>query len=265
VEVTTTNTRTSLYDVFAPLTSFTASYSAAAPGHPLLYPPHLIVFYSSSRETQSHDCHNMRSIYSGASRPSGQSKCCRITNASMFLLFTILWCSQVVSGFIPHATSATSTSASRLQAVETLDDEVARQLKRAKEVLAKTKAKIDAKAKLLEDMDNDPQEAERKSNLPFFASEAVEKVRDKREKVIKSKNEEGLVTTDGALMAELSEDEEWEARPLLDVFKSESKNSKDSTLADRDVAASIFGLQRVLQTEDFQKIFDKRNRFIGDQ
>ena len=203
-------------------------------------------------------------------------------------LFLQQLCSPLVSGFATLSsyntrptvlswvtTTTTSSSSSRrfLGANEIQDEEVARQLQRAREVLAKTKAKMEAKAaaELVVDDDDDDLEGTEtgKGSVPFFASQAATKTKregDKKEKVIKSKNESGLFTTDGALMAELSESEEWEARPLLDVFQNENKkaNTKD-TLADRDVAASIFGLQRVLQTEDFMKIFDKRNRFIGDQ
>lgn len=41
-----------------------------------------------------------------------------------------------------------------------------------------------------------------------------------------------------------------------------SKSS--SSLADRDVASSIYNLRKLLRTEDFMKVFDSRNRFIGD-
>ena len=179
-----------------------------------------------------------------------------------------------VLSWVTTLTTASSSSRRFLGANEIQDEEVARQLQRAREVLAKTKAKMEARAAaelVADDDDDDDLEGTEtsKGSVPFFASQAATKTKregDKKEKVIKSKNESGLFTTDGALMAELSESEEWEARPLLDVFQNENKkaNTKD-TLADRDVAASIFGLQRVLQTEDFMKIFDKRNRFIGDQ
>jgi hypothetical protein len=208
----------------------------------------------------------MRSInVLGASPPcSSSSKGFRITNISIFLVSLLLVCPGVASGFVPPFSGLISTS--KLLAAETQDEEVARQLKRAKEVLAKTKAKIEAKAKYVEELEIDSEVPKRNSNIPFFASQAAKKNGDKKDKVIKSKNENGLFTTDGALMAELSEAEEWEARPLLDVFENENKTTKtNDSLADRDVAASIFGLQRVLQTEDFQKIFDKRNRFIGEQ
>lgn len=184
-----------------------------------------------------------------------RSKMFRGVNLSVFLLLQVVFYFKVAIGFGPNY-SFSVKPVSRLFASEKQDDEVTQQVERAKALLAKTKAKIEAKEKAKEEAE------EKQSNVPFFASKA--KAGDKKDKVIKSRNAEGLFTTDGALMAEISETEEWEARSLLDVFESESLDPNDH-LADRDVAASIFGLQRVLQMEDFQKIFDKRNRFIGEQ
>lgn len=85
--------------------------------------------------------------------------------------------------------------------------------------------------------------------------------------VVKSKNEEtGLITTDGELMATLSEEDEWELRELLDVFQSELEDETDlsKNLSKRDVAASIMNLRLSMHNEDYRKIFDKRNRFIGE-
>lgn len=166
---------------------------------------------------------------------------------------SVAFCSQ--SGFRPSSLSPLFATDNNP------DDEITRQLARAKEVLAMSKAKLEAKQSLAFD---DDAEGQAGAKVPFFATAAPKNAGDKKERVIKSKNGDGLFTTDGDLMAKLSEAEEWEVRSLLDVFENENKNPHDS-LADRDVAASIFGLQRVLQTEDFQRIFDKRNRFIGEQ
>jgi len=79
-----------------------------------------------------------------------------------------------------------------------------------------------------------------------------------------------LVTADGEKMAKLSEEEPWEYRSLLDVFENERDVNEDvyskasQQLAQRDVAASIYNLRKELKTEDYRKIFDKRNRFIGE-
>jgi hypothetical protein len=160
----------------------------------------------------------------------------------------------------------------------TSDDEINKQLERAKAVLEISRAKMEARELAAasaaagatgDDSSKDPK-ARRKgplgTDVPFFATQEVVAKKDgKKEKVIKNKNKEGLFTTDGDLMAKLSEEEEWESRPLLEVFQNERGDAPKDSLADRDVAASIFNLRKVLQTEDFQRIFDQRNRFIGEQ
>lgn len=148
------------------------------------------------------------------------------------------------------------------------EDEISKQLDRARELLAKSKAKIEAKEQeSFEELTNDDKNfANGKENVPFFASKTASfDENKKKEKVIKSKNEEGLFTTDGEMMAALSESEEWQVRPLQEVFENEEKEKSDDPFADRDVAASIFNLRKTLQTEDYKKIFDQRNRFIGEQ
>jgi glutaredoxin-related protein len=69
-------------------------------------------------------------------------------------------------------------------------------------------------------------------------------------------------------MAKLSEEEEWESRPILEVFETEEQEGEKASFnaknVDRDIAKSMFNLRKSLQTEDFMKIFDKRNIFIGD-
>jgi hypothetical protein len=142
-------------------------------------------------------------------------------------------------------------------------EEIDRQLEKARAVLAVSRAKMEkAEVAIIEEEDNN---AER--DVPFFAT--VNDTRNKKMKVIKDQNKDtGLFTTDGDLMAKLSEQEQWEPRPLLEVFSNERKTAAEeagkNTFADRDVAASIFNLRKVLQTEDYMKIFDKRNRFIGE-
>ncbi len=80
-------------------------------------------------------------------------------------------------------------------------------------------------------------------------------------------------------MALLSKSEPWEIRSLSQLkFRQEvtldydgntsssedGKPSSSSSLADRDVASSIYNLRRLLRNDDFMKVFDSRNRFIGD-
>ena len=152
----------------------------------------------------------------------------------------------------------------QLQAVtSSADDEITKQLERAKKLIEETKAKMEEK---------EQQEAEealsgesaKGGDVPFFARKTVGEG-NKKEKVTKTQNEEGLITTDGEMMAKMSEAEEWEVRPLLEVFEDERKDVTPDPFADRDVAANIFNLRKTLQTEDYQKIFDKRNRWIGEQ
>jgi hypothetical protein len=162
---------------------------------------------------------------------------------------------------------------------DALDDDIARQLERAKAVLAVSKAKMEARDERLALISSQEDTIDDKSGVtgtigqtvPFFATTASgngtasPKGSGKKERVIKSKNEDtGLFTTDGDLMAKLSESEEWQTRRLLEVFSNEREAPDNNSIANRDLAASISNLQRVLQTEDYLRIFDKRNRFIGD-
>ena len=121
-------------------------------------------------------------------------------------------------------------------AVVNADDEIAKQLARAKELLEKSKAKIEAKQtqSIVRDNDDDdkgsnnnktPMKKNSKSAIPFFAtrvggptptssSSKANGNNNKREKVVKATNDDGLVTIDGDLMAQLSETEEWEIRSI---------------------------------------------------
>ena len=149
----------------------------------------------------------------------------------------------------------------KLCAVASPDDEITKQVERAKKLIENTKAKIEAKEKEELEALNDDKKAPKK-DVPFFASK---KEPNKKKKVTKTQNEEGLITTDGEMMAQMSETEDWEVRSLLDVFENEIEESTDDHFANRDVAASIYGLQRSMQLEDFRKIFNKRNPRIGEQ
>mmetsp|Transcript_27822 Transcript_27822/g.31894 ORF Transcript_27822/g.31894 Transcript_27822/m.31894 type:complete len:210 (+) Transcript_27822:106-735(+) len=189
---------------------------------------------------------------------------------SAFLLFlTLLAVPQLSSSFSVapriqvHCLTST-ISAARKNTVESKnranksklyssqDDAITVQLAKAKELLAKSKAKVAAGA--LEAGETKKQKSEKDS-------------KSARESVIKSKNEEtGLITTDGELMAELSEEEDWEVRSLLDVFETETKdeNTKQDRLADRDVSASIMNMRIHMHNDDYRRVFNKRNRFIGE-
>lgn len=159
-------------------------------------------------------------------------------------------------------------------AADHVEEEVQKRLAKAREVLAKSKAKLEqnaikaAEKKTTDDSSND-------GPTPFFASknkpssEADASLR--RDRVTKAKDEKtGLITADGEKMAARSEEEEWEFRTLLEVFENEMEENEDvyseksQQLAERDVAASIWNLRRKMKTEDYLKIFDKKNFFIGE-
>lgn len=167
------------------------------------------------------------------------------------LLAALLLLCNGVSGFMVHQRSV--RHATPLKA--SIEDEISRQLERAKKVLAKSKAKLEATGDAPAD------------EIPFFATSASMDSSAKREKVTKSRDEEtGLITADGERMARISEIEQWEQRSLLEVFENEidDKSTASKRLAERDVAASIFNLRKQMQTEDYRRIFDTRNRFIGE-
>lgn len=151
-------------------------------------------------------------------------------------------------------------------------DEVTMSLERAKALLRESKEKLAAKQNG-STLTVDRQEEQKPSQppLPFFASrEPPQSTNNKRKRVTKTVDEEtGLITTNGAEMARLSEEEEWEVRSLFEVFENEigDKDVYSATsqqLATRDVAASIWNLRKTLQNDDYRRIFDKSNRFIGE-
>ena len=131
-----------------------------------------------------------------------------------------------------------------------VDDDISRQLAKAKEILEKAKAKV----------------AQDEATAKESQEKKKKKAAKERDELIKSKNEEtGLSTFDGELMATLSEEEEWELKDMFDVFENELEESDVSKqLAERDVAASILNLRLSMKNEDYRKIFNNRNRFIGE-
>jgi hypothetical protein len=158
-----------------------------------------------------------------------------------------------------------------------MEQQINRGLARAKSLIEKSKAKLKAR----EEADEVRQQQEQQlgsettpsastaavAATPFFVTRTV----DREQRMIKAKDEKtGLITADGEAMAAISEQEDWEARPLSEVFTSEIGEKADiysvvsKQLSQRDVAASIFNLRRQLQLEDYQRIFDKKNYFIGE-
>lgn len=122
------------------------------------------------------------------------------------------------------------------------------------------------------------------SALPFFAARTSSaSSTTTNSKKIKSKTQTGSIIADGESMALLSKSEPWEIRSLSQLkFREEATLDYDgntdedatnddgtgkttsSSLADRDVASSIYNLRKMLRNEDFMKVFDSRNRFIGE-
>ena len=160
----------------------------------------------------------------------------------------------------------------------TKNEEIMKQLERAKAAIAVSREKIEAQEAFVAFIreEGDKQDASKeKENVPFFATSndsdnnSSTNSNGKKERVIKNKNEDtGSFTTDGELMAKLSEEEVWESRPILEVFETEEQEGATPSFkaknVDRDIAKSMFNLRKSLQTKDFMKIFDKRNIFIGD-
>lgn len=183
----------------------------------------------------------------------------------MRIVLLLALCASSATAFAPttpiHSCARSATFRPLATAKEPVDDDIGRLKDKAAALLEKSKAKLASKEQAKEKA-----EEQQEAVLPFFATS----VRS-RNGVIKSVNEEtGLVTADGERMAALSEEEEWEARSLFEVFENEMEENEDvyslasQQLAARDVAASIFDLRKQLQTDDYKKIFNSRNPFIGE-
>ena len=171
-----------------------------------------------------------------------------------------------------------SVEETKTKTTPTKNEEIMKQLERAKAAIAVSREKIEAQEAFVAFIreEGDKQDASKeKENVPFFATSndsdnnSSTNSNGKKERVIKNKNEDtGSFTTDGELMAKLSEEEVWESRPILEVFETEEQEGATPSFkaknVDRDIAKSMFNLRKSLQTKDFMKIFDKRNIFIGD-
>jgi hypothetical protein len=165
--------------------------------------------------------------------------------------------------------------------LENYDPNVAAQIRKARKLLR------DAKKKMMEDEQQQQQQQQSSSSsspLPFFAQQqksftatAIDQTRK-----IKSKTKSGEIIADGDTMTSLSNSEPWERRSLSDIgFQTEARTDFDGNvvqvvnnddgndnlkngLAERDLVASIYNLRKALRNEDFTKVFDSRNRFIGE-
>lgn len=165
-------------------------------------------------------------------------------------------------GFVLSSLSEPSEDKKTYNNDPEMDQQINKELAKAKSLIEKSKAKLKAR----EADGGQESSTETTGGLPFFAKRTID-----RERIVKAKNETtGLITADGEAMAAISEQEDWEARPINEVFESEVGEKLDKysvasqQLAQRDVAASVWNLRKQLQNEDYQKIFDKRNYFIGE-
>ena len=157
---------------------------------------------------------------------------------------------------------------------EKYEPAVAAQIRKAKQLLNETKKKQKQQEDSFLDTElvippPNKEEETKEVVLPFFAT----KQREVDSSKIKSKTKSGEIIADGTQMATLSKSEAWERRSLSQMFTKEARQDWDgndvtqessTTLADKDVARSIYNLRKSMQNEDFKKVFDSRNRFIGE-
>lgn len=138
------------------------------------------------------------------------------------------------------------------------------QIEKAKQLLNDAKKKKAGTSDRATDAKSEEEEA---AKVPFFASSP------RRDNKIKSFLKGGEIIADGETMAILSASEPWERRSLSQMFDNEAridydgnlvKEEKANTLAGRDEGASIYNLRKTLQTEDFKRVFNQKDFFIGD-
>lgn len=172
---------------------------------------------------------------------------------------------------LPSAIVAQPTRERRLfNAAKDVEGQITLGLQRAREVLEKSKAKLAARVEAGNSTNGGGDGGH--ANVPFFAqTQTMKKASVSRTGVVKSVDEKtGLITADGERMAAISEQEDWEFRSLFEVFENEMTEDEDrysetsQQLASRDVAASVFNLRKQLQADDYKRIFDTSNRFIGE-
>ena len=162
------------------------------------------------------------------------------------------------------------------------DDAIQKQLAKARKLIQEAKAKVAASEAAAAAATSDDDDKEDKT-ITSSTSTKIEKdeqaISKRKSKIVKTQNAQtGLITTDGELMAALSEEEEWEMKSLImdiDEFEGDEydennenidrkKRGPKSRLADRDVAASIFNLRMRMKDEDYRRIFNKKQFLIGD-
>lgn len=145
-----------------------------------------------------------------------------------------------------------------------IDDDISLQLSKAKALIAKAKAKIAAQEKVEKNSDG----VSTIQNMDSTSENSKENdMAEKRSQVVNSESDSGLITTDGERMLSLAEEEEWEARNVMELFEREVQENeveRQKINVERDIAKNMFGLRKHLFNADYEKVFDKRNPRIGD-
>mmetsp|Transcript_14436 Transcript_14436/g.23534 ORF Transcript_14436/g.23534 Transcript_14436/m.23534 type:complete len:264 (-) Transcript_14436:217-1008(-) len=159
--------------------------------------------------------------------------------------------------------------------LENYDPAIAAQIRKARKLLRDAKQKMEIEEKQQQNAD-ESSTTTTTAALPFFAQQSFTATAIDHTQKIKSKTKSGDIIADGDTMTSLSNSEPWERRSLSDIgFESEARSDYDGNLiaadedvkrklAERDLAASIYNLRKVMQNEDFRRVFDARNRFIGE-
>jgi len=176
-----------------------------------------------------------------------------------------------------------SSTSLKMISIVPSEEEIEKQLARARDLIARS-------------------EQMNKKNKKEKANMSTDDKRAKVTKFTKDDGS-GLSTYDGDLMAELSQKEDWEMRSLMDVFQddmeatidalnTEEKEAIDSLtgiessefgeeeklkkkfffastpttkkLANRDEGKAVTQMRVKMNPADFDRIFDKKNRFIGE-
>jgi len=164
--------------------------------------------------------------------------------------------------------------------LENYDPSVAAQIRKARKLLRDTKKKMEIEQQKQQQSDesSSAESPPTAAAIPFFAQKSFTATAIDHTQKIKSKTKSGEIIADGDTMTSLSNSEPWELRSLTDIgFESEARSDFDGnlvevdangevkkTIAERDLAASIYNLRKVLKNEDFRRVFDSRNRFIGE-
>lgn len=160
--------------------------------------------------------------------------------------------------------------------LENYDAAVAAQIRKARKLLKDAKKKMDPPPSSTTNEQQQQTDDDTSSSLPFFAQQSFTTKAVSNAQKIKSKTPSGSIIADGAAMTSLSNSEPWELRSLSQIgFECEARSDYDgnivevdtsstSSLADKDVAMSIYNLRKTLQNEDFKSVFNSRNRFIGE-